>query len=80
MSIQKNRFDLEDRTTLFSAAIVRFVKIIPRNIVNTPMIKQLIRSGTSICANYCEANDAESKNDFIHKLCISKKEARETQH
>ena len=44
------------------------------------MISQLIRSSTSIGANYCEADDAESKQDFKHKIGISKKEAREAKH
>lgn len=44
------------------------------------MISQLVRSGTSVGANYCEADDAESKLDFRHKIGICKKEARETKH
>ena len=44
------------------------------------MISQLIKSSTSVGANYCEADDAESKKDFKHKISICKKEARETKH
>lgn len=48
--------------------------------VTTVLAAQLIRSATSIGANYSEADDAESKKDFAHKLGICKKEARETKH
>jgi len=48
--------------------------------VTLPIISQLVRSGTSVGANYCEADDAESGKDFKHKIGICKKEARETKH
>lgn len=71
-------FDLEERTTKFSEEIVRFLKTIPRNFITIPIASQLIRSTTSIGANYCEADNAVSKNDFINKIGIVKKEAKET--
>ena len=55
-------------------------KLIPKNSVTLPLISQFVRSGTSIGANYCEADDAESRKDFKHKMGIAKKEARETKH
>jgi four helix bundle protein len=73
-------YDLEERTALFGESIIRFSKNVPQNTITFPMISQLIRSGTSIGANYCEADDAESKKDFKHKIGICKKEARETKH
>jgi four helix bundle protein len=76
----KNKYDLEERTAKFSEEIIKFAKKIPENSITKPLISQLVRSETSIGANYCEANDAESKKDFQHKIGISKKEARETMH
>ncbi|MBI4225062.1 MAG: four helix bundle protein [Candidatus Sungbacteria bacterium] len=74
------QYDLEERTAKFGEAILLFTKRIPKTVVTTPMISQLVRSGTSVGANYCEADDAESKKDFVHKIGICKKEARESKH
>jgi four helix bundle protein len=70
----KRRYDLEERTAKFGEEIIRFAKKIPENSITKPLIIQLIKSGTSIGANYCEADDAESKKDFKHKISICKKE------
>jgi len=75
-----SNYDLEDRTAKFGENIIRFAKSIPDNSITRPIINQIIRSGTSVGANFCEADDAESKKDFQHKLGICKKEARETKH
>jgi len=74
------RFDLEERTARFAEAIIRFAKQIPLSAVNKPLIDQLVRAGTSIGANYCEADDAETKPDFRHKIGLCRKEARETKY
>lgn len=74
------KFDLEERTAQFGEAIVAFAKKAPRNVVTLPLISQLVRSGTSVGSNYCEADDAVSKKDFRHKIGICKKEARETKY
>ncbi len=74
----KPAFDLEERTALFGEAVIRFAKKIPSNPVTLPLISQLVRSGTSVGANYCEADDASSKKDFKYKIGICRKEARET--
>ena len=74
------KYDLEERTAKFGEEIIRFAKKIPENSVTKPLIIQLVKAGTSIGANYCEADDAESKQDFKHKIGICKKEARETKH
>jgi four helix bundle protein len=76
----KRRFDLEERTAKFGEAIVRFAKGIPYSAVNRPLIDQLVRAGTSVGANYCEADDAETRRDFRHKIGICRKEARETKY
>ena len=76
----KKKYDLEERTALFGEAIIEFAKRISRSIVNDPLIRQVVRSGTSIGANYMEADGAESKKDFRHKIAICKKESKETKH
>jgi len=72
------KFDLEDRTLDFSKEIIRLCKLIPKNIITIPLIGQVIRSGTAIGANYIEANDSLGKKDFIHRVKIARKEAKET--
>ena len=72
-------YDLEERTALFGEAIIRFAKKIPQNPVNKRLIDQLgVGAGTSVGANYCEADDGVSKKDFKAKIGTCKKEARET--
>jgi len=73
-------YDLEERTALFSEKIIELCKKIPQNPITIPLINQLIRSGTSIGANYTEANGASSKKDFKNKIFICKKEAMETKY
>ena len=74
----ENKYDLEDRTTKFSNELIVFCKDCPKNEITNPLINQLIRCGTSIGANYREANGASSKKDFQNKIFICKKEAKET--
>ncbi|MFH1427270.1 MAG: four helix bundle protein [Patescibacteria group bacterium] len=74
------KYDLEERTAKFGEDVIKFVKKVPKNTVTIPILNQLVKSGTSIGANYCEADDAESGKDFRHKIGICKKEARETKH
>ena len=74
------QYNLEERTAKSGEDIIVFVKKLPRDDVTKRMIPQLIAAGTGIGANYCEADDAESKKDFRHKISICKKEARETKH
>lgn len=78
--MSKNRYDLEERTAHFGEDIIEFAKKVPKNVVTMPITNQLVKAGTSVGANYCEADDAESRNDFRHKIGICKKEARETKH
>ena len=73
-------FDLEERTARFGEDIILFAKSVVKDEVSRPLIGQLIRSGTSIGANYMEADGAESKKDFRHKIALCKKEAKETKH
>ncbi len=71
-------YDLEERTALFGEAIVRFALTIPQGPVTNRLIGQLVGAGTSVGANYCEADDAYSRNEFRKNIGICKKEARET--
>ncbi len=74
------KYDLEERTAKFGEDSIRFCKLIPRDPITNPLITQYIKCATSVGANYCEADDAESKQDFRHKIGICKKEAREAKH
>jgi four helix bundle protein len=73
-------YDLEERTAKFGEEIIEFVRKVPKDVITVPLISQLTRAGTSIGANYCEADDAESKKDFNHKIGICRKESRESKH
>ena len=74
------KYDLEERTAKFAENVIHFAMKLPKNVITLPIINQLIKAATSIGANYCEADDAESKKDFKHKIGICKKESRETKH
>jgi four helix bundle protein len=73
-----NKVELGQRTKRFSLNLIRFLQSLPKNYLGEAMGKQLLKSGTSIGANYREANRAESKADFIHELAIVEKEASGT--
>ena len=74
----KHQFDLEERTSRFGEQIILFVKKIPDNSRNTRLISQLVGAGTSVGANYCEADEYVSKKDFRNMIGRCKKEAKET--
>lgn len=74
------KYDLEDRTAKFGEQIIIFCKSLNQDSITKPLISQLVRSGTSIGANYMEANAASSKKDFKNKIYICKKESQETKH
>jgi four helix bundle protein len=73
-------FDLEEQTARFGEAILRFAKTLPLTAVTTAAVRQLTRSGTSVGANYCEADDAGSKREFRHRISICRRESRETKY
>jgi four helix bundle protein len=73
-------YDLEERTTNFAEEIIGFIKTIKKDCINQNIIIQLVRSATSIGANYCEANASSSKRDFRNKIYLCKKEANETKY
>ena len=71
---------MAERTAVYAEDCVRFCKMVPLDAVTRPIVVQLVRSSTSIGANYHEANNAESRNDFKHKICICRKESKETMY
>lgn len=74
------KYDLEERTAKFGEEIIEFAKKVLKNAITIPLIDQLVRAGTSVGSNYCEADCAESRKDFEHKLGVCKKESKETKH
>jgi four helix bundle protein len=83
MSNDKNKnkiYDLEERTAKFGEDIIEFAKELPKNIITNSIIDQIVRAATSIGSNYCEADCAETKKDFEHKIGICKKESKESKH
>ena len=73
-------YDLEERTALLGEAVIEFARSLKETAVTRPLISQIVRSGTSVGANYIEADDAVSRNEFILKIGTCRKEARETKH
>ena len=78
--VARHPFDLEERTATFGQAIVRFSKKIPRDPTNNRLIDQLVGCGTSVGANYCEADERVSKKDFRNTIGRCVKEAKETKY
>jgi four helix bundle protein len=78
MSKENRIFDLEERLIDFAIRIIRTVESLPKTKVGNHIAGQLVRCGTSPAPNYGEAQSAESRSDFIHKMKVSLKELRET--
>lgn len=76
--IQNSKYDLEERTYQFAKNVREFVRKLPKNTTNYEDSSQLTRSSGSIGANYIEANESLSKKDFVMRIKISRKEAKET--
>jgi len=73
-------YDLEERTARFGEAIIDFARTIPQDAVTNRIINQLVGCGTSVGANYVEADDAVSKKEFLKNIGTCKKEIREAKH
>ena len=74
------KYDLEERTARFGEAVIGFAKRLPVNVITAPLITQLVKAGTSVGANYCEADDAGSKKEFLYRISVCKRESRESKH
>jgi four helix bundle protein len=72
------QYNLEERTLQFAKNVALYVQQLPKNISNLEYGKQVVRSSGSVGANYIEANEALSKKDFIMRIKISRKEAKES--
>ena len=72
------KYDLEERTFKFAKRVIEFVGTVEKNLSNIELGKQLIKSSGSVGANYIEANEALSKKDFIMRIKICRKEAKES--
>lgn len=75
---KKRTYDLEGRTLKFAGDVREFVRELPRSVANREDSSQVVRSSGSVGANYIEANEALSKKDFLMRIKISRKEAKET--
>jgi len=76
----KQKFDLEERTLTFSKNCINISKLLVMQVINIELIRQLIRSSTSVGANYREANEATTKKEFYHRIGICRKEAKESKY
>src|SRR4051794_23515506 len=76
----KPPYDLEERTELFAKRVRAFVKTLPRTLTNIDDVRQLGRCSGSVGANYIEANEAISRKDFLYRVRISRKEAKESRY
>jgi four helix bundle protein len=74
------KYDLEERTFVFAKKVIEYVRNLPKGIAYSEIGKQLVRSAGSVGANYIEANESLSKKDFIMRIKISKKEAKESHY
>ena len=73
-------FDLDERTAKFGEEVIRLCKGVRLTVITEPLVRQFVKSGTSVGANYSEANDAVSRKEFRQKIGYCKKEARESKH
>jgi four helix bundle protein len=73
-------YDLEERSAKFGEDVIKFCRELPKNELTRRIIDQLVGCSTSVGAQYCEADDAESPKDFKHKIGLCKKESRESKH
>jgi four helix bundle protein len=74
------RYDLEQRTRKFAKDTIEFIRLVPKDLANIEIAKQLVRSAGSVGANYIEANEALSKKDFTLRIKICRKEAKESRY
>ena len=78
--MQTKKYDLEDRTLKFAKDCIDLCKLLSRDTINIELISQLVRSSSSVGANYREANNCSSKKDFYHKIGIARREAKESKY
>ncbi len=74
----KKKYDLEDRTLAFAKSVIGHINRVKKTLANVEIARQVIRSSGSVGANYIEANESLSKKDFIYRIKLCRKEAKET--
>jgi len=74
------QYDLEERTLGFARDVRAFAKTLPRTVANGEDVRQLVKASGSVGANYIEANESLSKKDFVLRIKISRKEAKESRY
>ena len=72
------QYNLEERTLRFAQQVIEFIKPLPKNVQNIEISKQLVRSSSSVGANYIEANESLSRKDFVMRIKICRKESKES--
>jgi len=77
---RKRVYDLAERTAAFGEAVIRFARSGPRSPVTDPLIRQVVKSGTGVGANYCEADEAGSRKEFKYRISVCKREAGEAKY
>ena len=78
--MENKKYDLEERTSKFAKDCIDLCKLLMRDIVNIQLMGQLVRSSASVGANYREANDTATKKDFLHRINICRREAKESKY
>lgn len=78
--MSENKYEIHDRIYKFVLSVLQLIKYIPKTTENLVLIKQIIRSSSSIGANALEADGSETRKEFVHRFTISKKEAKETHY
>jgi four helix bundle protein len=73
-------YDLEERTAKFGEAAIAFARKVPESAITRPLISQLVRAASSVGANYCEADEAETNKEFRYRIGVCKRESRESKH
>jgi four helix bundle protein len=76
----EKRYDLEERTERYAKAVIGVCRGLPRNTENLELISQVVRSAGSVGANYIEANECLSQKDFVNRIRICRKEAKESRY
>jgi four helix bundle protein len=79
-TLAPQKYDLEERTLRFAKDVIAFVEALPRTLANVEVCKQLVRAAGSVGANYIEANESLGKKDFLMKVRISRREAKESRY
>ena len=78
--VKEGTYDLEERTGLFGERVIELAQSLAQDRVNDVLVRQIVRSATSVGANYMEADSAGTKKDFKYKIDLCRKEAKETKH